>query len=186
MPKKIELSKDEQKLYLELNKLIKKANQRILRIERLTGVKGGFATKQLYDYLSVSNLQSITKTGRIKSSKNYSISQMLAIKKATTNFLESGLSTVKEIKRKKKEYELKIEKPLSFKNVSVLYISGKNYTWIYEYIPKSEFWSIVQVAKNANWTKDQFIEEIIYIAGFKNIDEELKVDLESLAIYVSD
>lgn len=44
-----------EKLFNELKKLSKTANQRILRLERLTGEKETFAVKQLTDYLSTTN-----------------------------------------------------------------------------------------------------------------------------------
>ena len=56
MAKKIEMTKEQQELYSELRLLVKRANQRILRIERLVGEKGTFDVKQLYDYLSASTI----------------------------------------------------------------------------------------------------------------------------------
>ena len=47
MAKKIEMTPAEQKLYNDLKKLAKRANQRLVRLERLTGEKGTFASKQL-------------------------------------------------------------------------------------------------------------------------------------------
>ena len=83
MAKKIELTKEQQQLFIELKTLAKRANQRLLRIERLTDQKGTFAAKQLYDYLDSSTLQALSEKGRIRVSKAFSTTQMLAIKKAT-------------------------------------------------------------------------------------------------------
>ena len=88
MAKKIKMSKDEQQLYSELQKLVKKANQRLLRIERLTGEKGLFASKQLYDYLTAKELDAVSESGRIKLSKSYNIGKMQKIKKAAEQFLD--------------------------------------------------------------------------------------------------
>lgn len=178
-----EMTKEEQKLYNDLQKLAKKANQRLLRIERLTGEKGTFASKQLYDYLSSSELQALSKTGRIRTSKDFSFLQMKAINKATNQFLNDSLSKISGIKAITKEYTEKAGKPISYKQADVLYKSGKNYTWIYEYMTPSEFWAFVKVAKENNWNKETFIEQIqAYI--YREVDEELKSDLESLYIYV--
>ena len=86
MAKKIELTKEQQELFNELKKLAKRANQRLLRIERLTDQKGTFASKQLYDYLDSSTLQALSEKGRVRVSKAFTTIQMLAIKKATEQY----------------------------------------------------------------------------------------------------
>ena len=184
MAKRIELSKEEQQLYNELQKLTKRANQRLVRLERLTGEKGTFASRQLYDYLGINELNAITSASRIRISKEYTIQQMLAVKKATEQFLKEKASTVAGVKKIKAEYEEKAEVPLSYEQADVLYRSGKSYTWIYEYIPKSEFWGVwVPTARKENWDKETFAEQISLRIGME-IDEELKADLEALYIYV--
>ena len=62
---------EERILTNELRLLIKQANQRILRIERETGIKEGFATKQLLDYLSAQPINGVTAGGRIRFKKDY-------------------------------------------------------------------------------------------------------------------
>lgn len=180
---KKELTPEEQKLYSELQKLAKRSNQRIVRLERETDLYGSFATKQLYDYLSANTVQGLTISGRVKVSKNYNLMQMKAIIKATEQFLE-GVSTVKKVKQQKKSYEEKIGKPISYKQANVLYRSGRDYTWIYEYIPKSEFWGVlVPTAKSEGWDAETFIEQIGLRANLNYIDEEIRVDLEALYFY---
>ena len=180
---KKEMTSEELKLYNELKKLSKRANQRLLRLERLTGEKGTFASKQLYDYLDSNELKALSKTGRIRVSKEFSFTQLKAIIKATNQFLESPVSITGGVKKITKEYSIKAEKPISFKQANVLYKSGKNYTWIYQYIPKSEFWDLVKVAKRENWDEKTFAEQISLLGQFE-IDEEIKADLEALYIYV--
>ena len=177
------MSKEELKLFNELKKLAKRANQRLVRLERLTGKQGTFAAKQLYDYLDSSELQALSKTGRIRTSKQFSITQMRAIIKATNQFLENSTSRVAGVKAKTKEYTEKAGKKISFTQADVLYRSGKNYIWIYEYMTPSEFWTFVRIAKEQGWNKETFIEQIEgYISA--EIDEELRRDLEALYIYV--
>ena len=95
---------ENQKLFNELKKLSKRANQRIVRLERLTGVKEGFATKQLADYLSSEQVQGWTKKGRVRVAKSMTETQMIAVIKATKNFLEDvSNSTQKGLKKQKKE-----------------------------------------------------------------------------------
>lgn len=183
MPKKIEQTSEQKKLYNELKLLVKKANQRLLRLERLTGLKGSFAGKQLYDYLNASNIQAISELGRIKLSKNYTVFKLIAIRTAVNQFLEPDASTVSGVKKIVKEYSEKAGKPINYKQASTLYIAGRNYTWIYEYLTKSEFWDFVKVAKENNWNKDTFIEQIRMLKDELN-DESLTNDLEALYYYV--
>lgn len=183
MAKKIEMSREEQILYNQLQKLAKRANQRLLRIERLTGEKGTFASKQLYDYLGTTELNAITPSSRIKVSKAFNLNQLKAIKKATEQFLAQDVSKVSGVKKLTKQYSEQAEKPINYKQADVLYKSGKNYTWIYEYIPKSEFWDSVKVAKNNGWDKETFIDHLKSLNS-QLMDEELQVDLEALYIYV--
>lgn len=187
MPKKINMSKENEKLFNELKKLSKRANQRILRLERLTGEKGTFATKQLYDYLDSSELNAISPKGRIKISKGYSIMQMKAIIKATNRFLNAPTSTSKGVKKLTLEYSNKIGKNLSYSQSATIYQARSNYNWIYEYIPKSEggtgFWDIVKVAKEGNWDKETFREQISNLAE-NEISREDKRKLDELYEYV--
>lgn len=62
MPKKkINLNEKQQLLYNELKKLSKRANQRIVRLERTFG-KDTWATKKLKEKLSIEKLGAWTKT----------------------------------------------------------------------------------------------------------------------------
>ena len=180
---RIEQSAEEKKLYNDLRKLAKQANQRLLRLERLTGKQETFASKELYDYLSVSNLQAISKTGRIRVSKKFNLMQLSAIIKVTQRFLEEETSRVAGVKKVTKEYSEKLGKKISFKQASTLFQSSRNYTWIYEFIPKSEFWSFSKVAKQQGWNKEDFIEQIKLLDERLN-DRSLKKDLETLYLYI--
>ena len=100
MAKKKEMTPAEQKLFNDLKKLAKRANQRLVRLERLTGEKGTFASKQLYDYLDSSELQALSKAGRIRVSKDFSFTQLKAIIKATEQFLENPTSIQRRSKEK--------------------------------------------------------------------------------------
>ena len=63
MPKKKELTREEQVLFSELKKLSKRANQRIVRLEREFG-KDTWATKYLKEKLATEPLQAWTVSGR--------------------------------------------------------------------------------------------------------------------------
>lgn len=100
--KKKELTREEDELYNELKKLSKRANQRIVRLEREFG-KDTWATKYLKEKLVTEPLQAWTITGRVKVNKSMTITQMKATIKATKEFLNSSISTKRGIKKAKQK-----------------------------------------------------------------------------------
>lgn len=187
MAKKIELTKEQQQLFTELKTLAKRANQRLLRIERLTEQKGTFASKQLYDYLDSSTLQALSEKGRIRVSKAFSTIQMLAIKKATEQYLEDRTSQVAGVKSLVKEYSQKAGKPISFEQADTLYQTGKNYKWIIGMngLTESEFWGTwVPLAKRGELEKDDWIEQLSLRINVE-LDEYYKSKLEAIYYYVT-
>lgn len=186
MPKKINQSEEQKKMYDNLKKLVKRANQRILRLERLTGEKGQFAVKQLYDYLDVEMIQGITSKGRVRLSKLFTATQLTAIERAVNQFLNSGYSTVSEIKKVQKKYSKESGKEFSLKQSNVLYQSGKNYNWIIGMngLTESEFWGTwVPLAKRREISKEDWIESLANRIGVE-IDNYYKNELESIYYYV--
>lgn len=134
------MTKEEQKMYNELIKLINKANSRLARLEKITGLKESFSSKELADYLSTSGLDALTKTGRVSKRKDYTIMQMQAIEKLLNKFIDEGISSAKDVK----EYTTKVSKMLgqkvSIKQADVFYRMTHDYKWIYNYFADSEFW----------------------------------------------
>lgn len=99
MPKQIEMTKEQAKLFNELKKLSKRANQRIVRLERAFG-KDTWGIGKLKDKLASEPLQAWTVSGRVKVNKSMSISQMKATIKATEEFLNNlETSTVRRCKK---------------------------------------------------------------------------------------
>lgn len=173
MPKKIELSSDKQQLFNELKKLSKQANQRILRLEKLTGAKETFASKKLFDYLSSEKLQAITKKGRVKIS-GFDMDQMDAIKTALEDFLSSGYSTIGEIKKYKTKVEKAIGTSLSYKDLSEVYKARDLWKWTDDQFG-SAFWvdfapQIMYQNKN-EWIK--FVEVYVQDGNDKESKEQL-------------
>lgn len=103
MPKvKKELTREEQELFNELKKLSKRANQRIIRLEREFG-KDTWATKYLKEKLATEPLQAWSVSGRVKANKSMTVIQMKATIKATKEFLNSSISTKRGIKKAKQK-----------------------------------------------------------------------------------
>lgn len=126
---KKEMTTEEKELYNDLKMLVKRANQRLVRLERLTAEKDSFSAKQLFDYLSSEKLKAVTKTNRIKT-ENFNLEQMEAIKSAVEDFLDKdSLSTVSNIKKYKAKVEKSIGTKVSFKDLSSIYKARDLWKW---------------------------------------------------------
>lgn len=161
------MTEEKQNLYNELKRLSKQANQRILRLERLTGEKETFATKDLIDLLSSEPLQAISKTGRIRVLSSYTDTQMVAIIKAMKDFLNDKLSTVSGVKKEKKKAEDVIGKPIKYGQISTFYTARELYKWANKTFG-SDFWKEfapkVQTMNQTDWV--EFCE--LYIGETKD------------------
>lgn len=102
MPK--DMTQEERLLFNEMKKLVKLANQRILSLEKTTGIKESFASKQLIDYLSSTPISSITKSGRVALKQDSTLMQKKATIKAIKEFIDKKESKVKGIKTYVQKY----------------------------------------------------------------------------------
>lgn len=187
--KREEINKDQQKLYEELRKLAKRANQRIVRLERQFG-KDKWAVKNLRDRLDTQKLQAWTKTGRIKYNKSMTITELRAVIKATNQFLNSQTSTKRGIEKVRKKQIEGIQKSLSMEEEEITYEDAETLYRLFEdtdftsFVPKffsaSEFWSLINEAKIQNMNEDRFIDLIkMYI----EIGSDVEIVMRSKAIY---
>lgn len=131
MPKKKDLTREEQELFNELKKLSKRANQRIVRLEREFG-KDTWATKYLKEKLATDPLQAWSISGRVKANKSMTVTQMKATIKATKEFLNSSISTKRGVK-KAKQKAIKTLKTRFSTNVSdITYAEAEALTSFFE------------------------------------------------------
>lgn len=189
MPKVKEMSSEQQQLFVELKKLSKRANQRIVRLEREFG-KDTWATKKLKDKLVADPLQAWTSSGRIKVNKSMTITQLKATIKATKQFLNSKTSTKSGIKQIKKTTIKSIarslgtdENDITNEEAETLYnmLSDDYMSDIIRYIPASDFWALIEDAKEKNDTKNDFIDRIsdyITFGNDKDMIEKLSIIYE--------
>lgn len=153
--KKKELTREEQELFNELKKLSKKANQRIVRLEREFG-KDTWATKYLKEKLATEPLQAWTISGRVKANKSMTVTQMKATIKATNEFLNSSISTKRGIK-KAKQKAIKTLKTrfstdvsdISYEEAEALvnFFDDKEVNGITNFIPGSTVTGIIEEAR---------------------------------------
>ena len=131
MPKKKELTREEQELFIELKKLSKKANQRIVRLEREFG-KDTWATKYLKEKLATEPLQAWTVSGRVKANKSMTVIQMKGTIKATNEFLNSSISTKRGIKKAKQKAIKTLKTRFSTDVSDITYAEAESLTNFFE------------------------------------------------------
>lgn len=178
---KKEMTTEEKELYNDLKKLVKRANQRLVRLERLTGEKDSFSSKQLFDYLSSEKLKAVTKSNRIKIG-NFNLEQMEAIKSAVEDFLDKdSLSTLTNIKKYKTKVEKAIGTKVSFKDLSAIYKARDLWKWSEEQYG-SAFWTDF-APRILEQNKNEWIEFAKTYSQEGN-DLELKEKLSQIYDYI--
>lgn len=156
MPKvKKELTREEQELFNELKKLSKRANQRIVRLEREFG-KDTWATKYLKEKLATEPLQAWTISGRVKANKSMTVTQMKATIKATKEFLNSSISTKRGVKKAKQKAIKTLKTRFSTDVSDISYEEAEALTSFFEdkevnsvtnFIPGSDVLAIIEEAR---------------------------------------
>lgn len=132
MPRvKKELTREEQELFSELKKLSKRANQRIVRLEREFG-KDTWATKYLKEKLATEPLQAWSISGRVKANKSMTVTQMKATIKATKEFLNSSISTKRGVKKAKQKAIKTLETRFSTDVSDITYAEAEALTRFFE------------------------------------------------------
>ena len=182
--KKNDVSENKTRLYNELKKLAKRANQRIVRLERLTGLTETFATKQLYDYLDTEQLNALTSKGRVAVRKSFDKTQMEAIIKATNDFL-NDVSTVSKVRKLQKDYEKETGVKLDFAQVNTLYAT-QSYRDIVKKYFDSGFWNVARVVVSKGQSYNRFVDVILTLVEEDYVDSLLKEDLQGLYNYIQD
>lgn len=139
--------------------------------------KDTWATKKLRDRLATEPLQAWTKTGRVKVNKKMTITQMKSTIKATQQFLNSKTSTKRGIKQVRKTTIKNLakslgteEEDLTDEEAEALYdmLSDDYVTDILKYIPASDFWALIEDAKESGDSQDSFISRISDYIEFGN------------------
>lgn len=121
-----------------------------------------------------------TDSSRIKLNKSMNLTQLRAVAKATRQFLNSKTSTVSGVKKQIKAIKKGFQKSLDLtdEEAEAIYEAFDEdlLQWIYRYIEPSEFWALVQEAKEMNYSENQWlklIEDYIYIGNDDDIKEKL-------------
>ena len=179
MPKKDEMNETQKELFRELTKLSKRANQRIVRIERKFG-KDTWGIKRLRNKLDIEPLQAWTRAGRVRVNKKMSITQLRATIKATKQFLNSkATSTISGIKATRMKQIESIKRNLSIEDFEISFEEAESLYTIYEdtdfesfakyyFESAEELQVLIEEAKEGNYSENQFIKLINDYITFGN------------------
>lgn len=180
-------------LYNEVKKLVKRANQRLVRMERNFGVDT-WGSKKLRDELDTEPLKAWTSSHRIRINKSMDEIQLNAIKKSTSYFLDHpSYSTVKGIKQVIKKQKAGLKRSLSSPDPNEPDISDEDVETLYEFfgesyapdiiskIPSSDLVSLMIEAKKVRQYRRRkyFFEQINDYINYGN-DIDLKRKLGKL------
>lgn len=179
-------SKKDQKqvLYNEVRRQVNKANQRLNTLERRVK-RGTWAAKKLKTKLDTRLLKAYSKSGRIKINPNMTTSQLIAIQKATRNFLNSETSTIAGIERVKEQtiYSLyqtfDIEKSdLTINDYANIYdlFGEKEFSDLSNYIKSSDIIVLITDCIDNKWDEDTFVKNL------ESLRQNPDVDIRSKAI----
>ena len=181
-------SQEMKALEKELKKLGRKANKKLLILEREFGKKNMFASKLLKSRLDTEKLKGWTKGGRVRTSiSDKNITQVKAEIKALKEFIESKTSTpegIKEVKAKiiagmkKSAQMLQGKKRISMRHVNTFYEMIEQKSWIFQYIPESEFWQMVNETKAEGHSPEWWVESIGDYIHYGNDRDLMKKVLE--------
>lgn len=180
------------KIYSQTRELIMKVNKRIRSLEK-GGNYNSWASKRLFERLDSSNLKVLNKARNkhilsIKINKNLSETQLIAIQKASVNFLRSETSSNRGIKNVEDSTKESMYKTLKNKNENISkqdiedyydMLSDKDLTHYVDNFGASTIWDIIEDAKEHNDNYNQFSDRINNYLEFGN-DEDFKVRVQRI------
>ena len=167
--------------YEDLQKIVKKANQRLKRIQNYTGREVSWTGKQLQSKLDNGKLEAWNEKDLIKISRDMSEIQMARVYKATENFLNSQTSTIRGIKKNientKKGFESNLN--ISESEAEALYQSFEDdlTKWALRYIDSSLYFGIIEEAKENNYSFKRFQDRFVEASNLQidlDVQEKLK------------
>lgn len=181
-------SQEMKALEKELKKLGRIANKKLLILEREFGKENMFASKLLKSRLDTDKIKGWTRGGRVRTSiSDKNITQVKAEIKAIKEFNESKTSTpegIKEVKAKiiagmkKSAQKIQGKKRISMRHVNTFYEMIESKSWIFQYIPESEFWNMVNEAKSEKRSPEWWVESIGEYIHYGNDRDLMKKVLE--------
>ena len=169
----------------DTRKLVREVNARLNTLERRYK-SGTWASKRLKTRLGTSKLRAWTKSGRVRLKSNLSKTQLTAINKALTNFLNSKTSTKRGIEDVKRKQIEKIKERLSLDDEEAEEITDEDAEFFYdmfgdddfndlsEKIGASALQAAIEDAIEANDSEDMFLQRLEWYGGVEMQDLDLR------------
>lgn len=158
-------------------------------VKRVSYERGTWASKKLINRLETSTLDAWS-GGKVKISKDMTITQLTALQKATSQFMASKTSTLKGIQSVKESTKSSLKATLSDEDlkeitedeVETMYnmLSDTDFKFLYDKVGASTAWSLIEDAKESNDTEKGWINRLKRYA-FEINDVDMKA--KALAIY---
>lgn len=169
----------------DTRKLVREVNARLNTLERRYK-SGTWASKRLKTRLGTSKLRAWSKSGRVRLRGNLSKTQLTAINKALTNFLNSKTSTKRGIEDVKRKQIEKIKERLSLDDEEAEEITDEEAEFFYdmfgdddfndlaEKIGASALQAAIEDAIEANDSEDMFLQRLEWYGGVEMQDLDLR------------
>lgn len=158
-------------------------------VKRVSYERGTWASKKLINRLETSTLDAWS-GGKVKISKDMTITQLRAVQKATSQFMASKTSTLKGIQSVKESTKASLKATLSDEDleeitedeVETMYnmLSDTDFRFLSDKVGASTAWSLIEDAKESNDTEKGWINRLKRYA-FEINDVDMKA--KALAIY---
>lgn len=158
-------------------------------VKRVSYERGTWASKKLINRLETSTLDAWS-GGKVKISKDMTITQLRAVQKATNQFMTSKTSTLKGIQSVKESTKASLKATLSDEDmeeitedeVETMYsmLSDDDFKFLSDKVGASTAWSLIEDAKESNDTEKGWITRLNrYAFEINDVDMRAK----ALAIY---
>lgn len=183
---KTELKKED--LLREINKLKRQANRQIKDVEKTIG-ENTWAVRKLRDKLESETVRAFSEHHNVLANKKMSITQLRAVNKALQQFMSSKTSTVAGIEEVRQEVIQKISKTLtedrgrniSYDEAETLYnmFTDNDTDELIKDMGASAFWDMLESAKEASDSEDQFADRIARYAQ-REIDVDMRRKISNI------
>ena len=171
----------------ETRKLVSKANARLSSLQRRYK-SGTWASKKLANRLSTNKVKMWSK-GKIKLGKNPTKAQLIAVNKATNQFLNSLTSTKKGIKKTREKTIESLRGTLSTEDEEMSYedaekfyemFGDNNFSNLADKIGASSLQAVIEDAIEESDSENDFIKRIETYAGLDMNDLDLRESAKTL------
>lgn len=170
-------------LYRDVKMQVDKVNKRLRQLEK-TGNYNSYASKKLFNRLDTETLKALEKTRKgkiikaVKIPKNLTQTQLIAIQKATKQFLVSKTSSSKGIKQVKQSTIDAIKRTMSEEDARKVtdedaefyfdMLGDNDFDYFADKIGASTLWTLIDSAIVGNYTQDRWLKTLNNYINFEN------------------